>query len=204
MPDGVRLSDDQLEALKMAIKDVTGMSCANTSGGTETDSGTTSESSCNSLRAIIRRSSGTRLEDAVVEETKDDALSRGIADLERRRIEVSRKAMTAIVGKLNQGCTTRSISIMSESSDSDGLSMNSTVSSQNSLTEFGTGSTSSSALARRSSESVLNVPFSAGSISYNADRDNNNVEVCIGFYLDLSMPFLFRLRQVILVSFWAN
>jgi hypothetical protein len=177
VPDDVQLSADQLEALKMAIKDVKDVTYANSSSWTEPSSSPSNASSCNSLRDLIRRSSSIQLDEADVEPTKVDALSRGIADLERRRIEVSRKAMTAIMGKLNPGSNTRTISIMSESSDSDGLSMNSTVSSRNSSIEFGTGSTSSATFARRLSESVLQIPFSMGSSTYSIDRDNNNVEV---------------------------
>jgi len=134
------------------------------------------DSACNSLRAVIRKSSATG--------DDEDAVSRGIAVLERRRIEVSRKAMSAAVSDVKTGVGVASVGRRgSESSDSDAFSMHSSVSSRNSSFEFGTGSTSSATFSQKLPMSVKRIPFSAASVTSHFDMDNNNKEFRVSFFL---------------------
>ena len=187
------MPSDQLQALKTAIHDVS--SCADTSLCSDLGSSISDESKGNSLRAVVRQSSATTVaatrqssastvEATCSDESGNDALSRGIADLERRRIEVSRKALTAAVNDLKLGSSLGSIACrVSESSDSDGFSMHSSVSSRNSSIDFGTGSTSSATFSQRMSDSVMRTAASATS---NSDVDNNNKELWVSFICKLS------------------
>ena len=181
----------------MAIHDVS--SSADASFGSDLGSSASDQSQGNSLRAVISKplvttvaaTSRTSVEATCCDESDNDALSRGIADLEQRRIEVSRRALTAAVNDLKHGSGAGSMAFrVSESSDSDGFSMHSSISSRNSSIEFNTGSTSSATFSHRMSNSVMRMPFATASASSNSDVDNNNKECWVSFICQVSLSDL--------------
>ena len=100
IPDDVNLPADQLVALKKAVAEISWPHVP-----THSEDRTPTSEPCQSLRAIIRRSSalqsemGSFTDDVEPSADPEDPLSKGIIDLERRRSHVAHK-----VGQVRQTC----------------------------------------------------------------------------------------------------